>query len=92
MTKEEILKKHEDVSKGHLNGWQKEWVFNAMQEYADQQTKELQQRVEQLQFELNAADSDYASKEKELLQIIENLKNTIKINKKLIKMRSFRKI
>jgi len=55
MTKDEIL-----------NKWYKyfdnveytdECVFRAMQEYADQQTKELQQKIEQLQFELKAADS-----------------------------------
>lgn len=91
MTKEEIRTKwirHTPLMK--LD----ECVDKAMQEYADHQTKELQERVEELdklnslnyhcfkdvvienqqlkdnvehlQFELKAADSDYASKEKEL--------------------------
>lgn len=53
------------------NAWQ---LDRLLQEYADQQTKELQQRVEQLQFELKAADSDYHYKTKALTDEIEELK------------------
>jgi predicted transcriptional regulator len=40
-------------------------------EYFSKQTKELQQKVEQLQFELKAADSDYHYKTKALTDEIE---------------------
>ena len=37
MTKEEILQKHEDQNEYHFHQVDREWIMEAMQEYADQQ-------------------------------------------------------
>lgn len=55
--REDILKKHENLSKGSLNGWQKEWVYNAMQEYADQQTKALTDEIDKLQSRISELEN-----------------------------------
>lgn len=56
MSKEKIFKGHYNLASGkqademvvrHMT-----WVLNAMQEYADQQTKELQERVEDMKHTL----------------------------------------
>lgn len=39
MTKDEILKKYEDDNEYHLHEVDREWVLQAMQEYADQQLR-----------------------------------------------------
>ena len=61
-TKEEILKKHENLSKGSLNGWQKEWVYNAMQEYSDKQNKILSDNL-----------NDYIKKLKDTFDLVYKL-------------------
>jgi len=37
MTKDEILQKHEDKNEYHFHQVDREWIMEAMQEYADQQ-------------------------------------------------------
>ena len=39
MTKDEILKRHEDDNEYHFNQVDREWIMEAMQEYADQQLR-----------------------------------------------------
>lgn len=39
MTKDEILKKHEDDNEYHFHQVDREWIMEAMQEYADQQLR-----------------------------------------------------
>jgi hypothetical protein len=39
MTKEEILQKHEDQNEYHFHQVDREWIMEAMQEYADQQLR-----------------------------------------------------
>jgi hypothetical protein len=39
MTKDEILKKHEDYNEYHFHQVDREWIMKAMQEYADEQLR-----------------------------------------------------
>ena len=39
MTKDEILKKHEDLNEYHFHQVDREFILQAMQEYADQQLR-----------------------------------------------------
>ena len=39
MTKDEILRKHEDLNEYHLHDVDREFIIQAMQEYADQQLR-----------------------------------------------------
>ena len=39
MTKDEILKKYEDDNEYHFHQVDREWIMDAMQEYADQQLR-----------------------------------------------------
>lgn len=39
MTKDEILKKYEDDNEYHFHEVDREWILQAMQEYADQQLR-----------------------------------------------------
>ncbi|WP_271394147.1 hypothetical protein [Aequorivita sinensis] len=39
MTKDEILQKHEDQNEYHFHQVDREWIMEAMQEYADQQLR-----------------------------------------------------
>ena len=39
MTKDEILQKHEDQNEDHFHQVDREWIMEAMQEYADQQLR-----------------------------------------------------
>ena len=77
MSREEILRKHEDISKGHLNGWQKEWVLKAMQEYSDQQNTLLQEQFEDLKRQNLELQEKLAEKEKELSEVKLNIKYAI---------------
>jgi hypothetical protein len=66
-TKEEIFHNklvHYNPTK-FPNGMKK-CIYNAMQEYSDQQTKELKEQLSQKEFELKAADHVLAEKEKEI--------------------------
>ena len=69
MSREEILRKHEDISKGHLNGWQKEWVLKAMQEYSDQQNTLLQEQFEDLKRQNLELQEKLDEKEKEISEV-----------------------
>jgi hypothetical protein len=85
-TKEEILDKECNKYGGFVNVINKcggtlvsQIWLRTMQEYSDQQTKELKEQLSQKEFELKAADHVLAEKEKEIellsIQLDVSLKN-----------------